>query len=282
METIVQKSIVTNQYSVKITVDSFNKRIRLDDYYGNVLQILANFENLAQKEQAQKLIIKGKRKDYPLFLEHGFQCEGVIDHYFLGEDAYIFCKYITTVRKNSQYWLEEENIIDSVKELEVDNAVKEVPNSYQLIKATKEESKLLSQLYQKVFKIYPTPLHQPTYIEKTMEEGTIYVAIKDGEKIVCAASAERNSFYKNAEVTDCATLPEHRKNGLLKLLLMELERVLKREGYYCAYSLARALSFGMNAALQQLGYRYRGRLINNCYIFDKLENMNIWVKDLSL
>ncbi len=37
----------------------------------------------------------------------------------------------------------------------------------------------------------------------------------------------------------------------------------------------------MNAAFHQLGYTYTGRLANNCYIFDKLEDMNIWVKDLS-
>ena len=37
----------------------------------------------------------------------------------------------------------------------------------------------------------------------------------------------------------------------------------------------------MNAVLHGLGYQYRGRLINNCYIFEKLENMNMWVKDLS-
>ena len=37
----------------------------------------------------------------------------------------------------------------------------------------------------------------------------------------------------------------------------------------------------MNLAFHQLGYTYTGRLANNCYIFDKLEDMNIWVKDLS-
>jgi beta-lysine N6-acetyltransferase len=41
------------------------------------------------------------------------------------------------------------------------------------------------------------------------------------------------------------------------------------------------LSFGMNAVLYQLGYNYCGRLMNNCYIYDKLENMNMWVKNLA-
>lgn len=114
-----------------------------------------------------------------------------------------------------------------------------------------------------------------------MAEGTIYYGFYYDEEIVSAASAEVNSFYKNAELTDCATLQEHRKHGLMKILLEELEKELKSSGVYCVYSIARSLSFGMNAALHQLGYQYRGRLTNNCYIFDKLEDMNVWVKDLS-
>jgi hypothetical protein len=67
----------------------------------------------------------------------------------------------------------------------------------------------------------------------------------------------------------------------MKILLEKLEEDLQSQGIYCAYSIARALSFGMNAVLHQLGYMYRGRLLNNCYIFNKLENMNVWVKDLA-
>jgi putative beta-lysine N-acetyltransferase len=132
-----------------------------------------------------------------------------------------------------------------------------------------------------VFQVYPTPLHDPEYVKKTMKEGTIYYVFFCQGKIVSAASAEVNSFYKNAELTDCATLTEHRKYGLMKIILRELEGELKRQGIFCAYSIARSLSFGMNAVLFQLGYKYRGRLMNNCYIYDKLENMNMWVKHLA-
>ncbi|GAE44328.1 beta-lysine acetyltransferase [Mesobacillus boroniphilus JCM 21738] len=30
-----------------------------------------------------------------------------------------------------------------------------------------------------------------------------------------------------------------------------------------------------------MGYAYRGRLVNNVFIYDKIENMNVWVKDLA-
>jgi hypothetical protein len=67
----------------------------------------------------------------------------------------------------------------------------------------------------------------------------------------------------------------------MKKTLERLEEVLRLQRIYCVYSIARAQSFGMNAVLHGLDYQYRGRLINNCYIFEKLENMNMWVKDLS-
>lgn len=38
--------------------------------------------------------------------------------------------------------------------------------------------------------------------------------------------------------------------------------------------------FGMNVVLYYFGYQYGGRLINNCYIVEGFENMNIWCKYL--
>jgi hypothetical protein len=34
----------------------------------------------------------------------------------------------------------------------------------------------------------------------------------------------------------------------------------------------------MNTALARLGYRFRGRLMNNCHIMGGFEDMNIWVR----
>lgn len=48
-----------------------------------------------------------------------------------------------------------------------------------------------------------------------------------------------------------------------------------------AFSLVRATSAGMNAALcSLLGYTYHGRLCNNCHIAGGFEDMNLWVKRL--
>jgi putative beta-lysine N-acetyltransferase len=114
-----------------------------------------------------------------------------------------------------------------------------------------------------------------------LQEDSLFYIIVDKNDIVSAASAEIDYVYHNAELTDCATLPAYRKYGFMKHLLNALEAELKQRHIFCAYTIARALSFGMNAAFHQLGYIYTGRLTNNCYIYKSLEDMNVWVKDLS-
>jgi beta-lysine N6-acetyltransferase len=114
-----------------------------------------------------------------------------------------------------------------------------------------------------------------------MENGTIFLFVEKEKEIISAASAEINAEQVNAELTDCATLPSYRGGGLMKQLLSGLEEELAKQQIFCVYTIARSLSFGMNAAFKQLGYHYGGRLVNNCYIYDKMEDMNIWWKDLS-
>ena len=270
-----------NFYDMKVINDPLNKRLRIDDYRGDVCKVINMAEEMAVRSQREKLIFISRQEHFDLLLQKGFQCEAKVDGFFRGSDAYYFAKYYQEARRNSKDWVREDGILQSVLCLNDHVSIDILPNHYQLKKMEKSDCLPLSRIYKQVFKVYPTPLHDPNYIEKTMEDGTIYYGfLKEGEIVSCA-SAEINLLYYHAELTDCATLPSHRKYGLMKRLLEKLEVELRLLGIYCAFSIARAQSFGMNAVLHQMGYKYRGRLLNNCYIFDKLENMSMWVKDLS-
>lgn len=270
-----------SNFFAEVYLDPFNRRIRVDDYRGNTTMMLQKVEELIRQNHAEKLIIKGRVEDGLSFFAFGLQPEAVVDKYFHGSDAYFYSKFYTQERKRNDHWITEDGMIHSIYQLDSSAKKGFPPPEYECKKVDESSAEELSGLYRQVFQIYPTPLFDPEYVKKTMQEGTIYYAFFHEGKIVSAASAEINSFYKNAELTDCATLTEYRKYGLMKFILQELEVELKRGGIYCAYSIARSLSFGMNAVLYQLGYSYRGRLMNNCYIYDKLENMNIWVKNLA-
>ncbi|HDR7295639.1 TPA: putative beta-lysine N-acetyltransferase [Bacillus cytotoxicus] len=269
----------TKYYTVEGVLDYFNKRVRVDHYTGNVEYIRQTIEELAKKHSFTKCIIKGKGEHVSAWLSFGFLLEATIPHYFQGHDAYFLVKYLRNERRNSIEWENEDQILNGVREKR--GVDKQVPTTFILRKATEDDAEQLANVFGRVFEIYPTPLNQVDYVKQTMKEDTIYYVYELGGKIVSTASAEMNVKEGNAELTNCATLPEYRKHGFMKSLLVQLEEELRDRAIFCSYTIARSLSFGMNAAFHQLGYTYTGRLANNCYIFDKLEDMNVWVKDLS-
>ncbi|MFC9601249.1 putative beta-lysine N-acetyltransferase [Peribacillus butanolivorans] len=280
METgIIEKRIQKPRCTLHITIDRFNKRVRVDDYLGHFQDCVEESLKVAENIAAEKIIFKTRKENVQELLVQGFLYEGSIDKYFLGSDCFFLVKYNKNERRNSENWEKEDQILAGVQTLPLKAALDAPPAAYQCRKADESDAIQLAQLYGKVFEIYPTPMNDPEYVKKCMKSGTVFYIYAHDDKIVSAASAEIDSFYHNAEITDCATLPEHRQYGLMKHLIAKLEDHLVSNEIYCIYSIARSLSFGMNAALHQHDYSYRGRLANNCYIFDKLEDMNLWVKN---
>lgn len=282
MEQSSVRIIRQDNFSLEVFIDPYNKRIRVDDCLGNRKSALSFAYGLREEIQAEKMIIKARAEETDFYLENGFQAEGKIDGYFLGSDAFFMSKYYKSSRRNNPHWADEDEVAEKVRSLERTGDDSSLQPPCRLVRFKPADARALAELYKAVFQIYPVPMDDPRYIEKSMENGTMFMGVKHEGKIVSAASAEINSFYRNAELTDCATLPEFRKHGLMKILIGKLEEELACQGIFCAYSIARSLSYGMNAALHQLGYSYRGRLANNCFIFDKLEDMNIWVKNLAM
>jgi putative beta-lysine N-acetyltransferase len=275
------KNIKTSDYSVQLYLDYFNERLRVDNYRGNMSMILQELNELLDKNLFTKVIFFARPEHWQQLLSKGFELEAIIKGFFNGTDNYVMTCYKEIERRTNKYWIQEDTILQTIQEKEQKQMEAMIPDHYHFRKATSSDAKKLAELYAMVFAIYPTPMNDPEYVKRMIEAGTIFYIVESNKQIVSAASADINQLFHHAELTDCATLPEHRKYGLMKKLLIHLEADLKNSGIFCAFSIARALSFGMNAAFYQLGYQYNGRLTNNCYIFDKLEDMNVWVKDLS-
>jgi beta-lysine N6-acetyltransferase len=272
------EKIEQSKLSAALYLDEMNKRIRVDRVRGDLSSLLTYVENKAASFPCEKIIIKAKEHQFSTLLEKGFVHEGIIHHYFNGDRAHFLSRFLNKERRSSDYWSEEDAILSSVQNLGVRPIVKN--DDHSILLAGCGEAAELASLYKEVFQVYPVPLQDPDYIKDVMEKGTIFVCICENNQIISAASAEIDETHHNAEVTDCATLPQYRKGGFMKSLITKLEEELLSRGIFCVYTIARSLSFGMNAAFHQLGYQYGGRLANNCYIYDKLEDMNIWEKDL--
>jgi len=271
-------------YSINLTLDYFNKRLRVTHFLGSSEEVIKKTVHLMCHHSFEKLIFY-IRKDLLLhFLTAGFSLEAILPRYFNGSDAYIVTKYFSKKRRISINWEKEDEIIRSLHQDENEISSKFLETTsppFTLRKAITSDAKKLACLYQEVFKIYPTPLDDEEYIIHLLKGSSVYYVIEENNEIISAASVDINYAFHNAELTDCATLPQYRGYGFMKSILKKLEQELVNNGIFCAFSIARSLSFGMNACFHNLGYTYTGRLINNCYIYDKLEDMNVWVKDLS-
>jgi putative beta-lysine N-acetyltransferase len=146
--------------------------------------------------------------------------------------------------------------------------------------AVEEDIPSIIDLFKAVFKSYPSPVFDPEYIYYVMQGKTMFKVIESGGKIVSVASAEMDRLNMNAEVTDCATYPEHRGKGYVTAIIASIENDLREEGFYTLYSLARAIHPNINYAFSTNGYKFGGNLVNNCHICGGFENMNIWTKEL--
>ncbi|SEO95813.1 putative beta-lysine N-acetyltransferase [Paenibacillus sp. OV219] len=268
--------------SLQLFLDYFNKRLRIDDYTGEADLVCRRAAEVAQEQAFTKIFIKARSDDWMAFLTHGYMLEGIFKGYFHGCDAYSMACYTDLERRTSDYWMEEDQILRQVLALEKKLERDTVPASFVLRPAVGTDADELAALYGQVFQTYPTPMNDPAYIRHVMDEGTVFFVVVDDGKLISASSAEINSVYHNAEITDCVTLPAYRGKGFMRLLIQSLEEDLRKRNILALYSLSRALSFGMNAALFQLGYEYTGRLTKNCDIYDKFEDMNMWCKQLTV
>lgn len=276
------KTIKQPEFTAQLFFDYSNERLLVNDFSGNIDDLLRAISKYVEKYSFTKIIIKTRPQHWQELLSKGLELEAIFKSYFNGIDCYAMAFYKETKRRTSHYWVQENDILISVLEKDRKSDLATPPSTYHFRRATKEDVVQLSSLYDHIFKLYPTPMNQPEYIHYQMNSGNIFYLVEHNKQIVSAASADINKTFNHAELTDCATLPEHRKYGLMKKILSFLEADLKQQGITCVFSIARALSYGMNAALYQLGYEYGGRMINNCYIFDKMEDMNVWTKDLSV
>jgi len=264
-----------------VVVDGQNRRVKLHVYKpGQMEEMDLLLRRLATESDATKLIVYGKKADVERWAALGYAQEGVIEGFFHGENAQMLACYLTKERATSAAPELAEEILALSLGKKGNGETKPLPEGYAMRVADEQDADELARLYALVFATYPTSMDDPAYVRKTMKEGTRHMVVEHAGKIACAASAEVSERMGSAEMTDCATHPDHAGKGLLQPLFTALERKMEESGIYYLYTLTRAQSPGMNVTAAKMGYRYRGRLINNCKIFSGYEDMNIWVKPL--
>lgn len=275
------KTTQTTPHNVSYEVDEFNSRIKLIQYSRNDVEaLLQHLEELAKEKDIGKVLIYANPEDISFFEELGFQREGEISGFFQGNPACILSRFLEEDRALQKDEEKKDEIVEMAERVEPIYQRPALDPKYQLRHAVKEDAEQLAELYQLVFKTYPTPIHDPDFIRQCMDQDVYFTVITDGDRIVSAASADVFPHFQCAEITDCATHPDYRGNGLLSAIIYDLELRMKEIGIAHLFSLTRAVSTGMNMVIAKLDFEYKGRLIQNSQISGEFEDMNIWVKEL--
>ncbi len=277
----LEHDVAGEDYRARLLLDHYNQRIKILSYEGDGIEnLVLHVRSLAELNGFDKCICMAPRRDWQRFLRFGYVLEAVVSHYLQGEDAFVMSKFGSQERLTSVPLMEETHLIEKILERPLDAPLQPLPAGHSVRLARREDIPAMIALYRRIFESYPSPLVYEGYLETVFQKETLFAVCAHGDRIVAAASAELAEPHRAAELTDCATLPEARGKSLMSHILGFLEKELVRRRFVCAYTMARARSYGMNTVFHRLGYVFSGRLVNNCDIYGAFEDMNIWVKRL--
>ncbi|MDX2437557.1 MAG: putative beta-lysine N-acetyltransferase [Acidobacteriota bacterium] len=278
LEMGVEQRIKAADFTAEMVLSDFNQRIQVLSYEAR--DPGAMVEKLAAEARRRghgKLFLKAPEFDREALENAGMVREATISGYFCGEQADVMALYLDEDRKSRPYESEQAAILESITSRPADASIPDLPFGYWMATAGPSDAEELATLYATVFASYPFPITDPAYLISTMKTHVVYRIVRDGEgSLVAAASAESCRRYRNAEMTDFATLPSQRGFGLAQHLLAALEDDMLEASIPNLYTIARARSAGMNRVFYNRGYVMTGTLVNNCHIAGRFEDMHAW------
>jgi putative beta-lysine N-acetyltransferase len=268
----------------------FNDRIyALELAPSDMPEILDELEDMAINQEYGKLVAKGRESDFGAFMARGFKVEARVPGFFGHEEHGLFVgKFLDPDRGKEA---EPEKVAEVLTTAQMERTVhslregagpfpSDTDHGLDFREAGAGDVGAVAECYEAVFESYPFPIQDPSHIDEAMGEGTRFFTAWDGSDLIAASSMEPGGAPGVVEMTDFATLPSHRGQGLATTLLSIMGRNAKESGFRLAYTIARAMSFGMNITFARHLYRYAGTLINNTHISGSIESMNVWYKPL--
>ena len=268
---------------------SFSDRIyALKLHPADMPEVLDDLEALAEQEGYGKIVAKGRRTHLKAFLDRGYKAEAEVPLLFgAGEDGLFLGKFLDPARGEEQVPERVKDVLEAAKgkqrgeEASPGTEGADAPEPGLTVREAEEtDARALAACYGAVFESYPFPIHDPEHLRREMEAGTRFFTVWEEDALVAASSMEPGGAPGAVEMTDFATLPSHRGRGLATHLLGRMDGAARTAGERVAYTIARAVSFGMNITFARRGYAFGGTLVSDTQIGGAIESMNIWYKVL--
>jgi putative beta-lysine N-acetyltransferase len=247
------------------------------------LFLIQKLKALAEQNGYTKIFAKIPVNYNDIFLTAGFEIEAQVPGLYNGELDGVFSGYfLDDNRKIEENATELDQILELSKS-KSGNGVNtgEIRQNAVIRKCEPKDVERMAEIYREVFPSYPFPIDEPNYILETMRSHVVYFGVEVDGKLVALSSSEMDVTAQNVEMTDFATMPDHRGHGYAIHLLAQMEIEMQHREIKTAFTIARAVSPGMNITFSKMGYTYGGRLKNNTNISGQMESMNIWYKPMA-
>lgn len=243
-------------------------------------QLVKEVDRLGEQKGYTKIFAKVPASASRVFLDNGYVTEAEIPGFFNGrETAHFLARYLDRKRSCIHDRDTINGIIASAKAAQV-KSLPPLPEKFRLQLCRPDNATEMSNIYRTVFPTYPFPIDNPEYLCQTMKSHIAYFSAASNEETVALASSEMDIEHENVEMTDFATLPSWRGHNLAGQLLKLMEQEMRHRKIKTAYTIARAISAGMNITFGRAGYTFSGTLVNNTNISGCIESMNVWYKPL--
>jgi len=237
--------------------------------------------DLAKTNRYSKIFAKVPESIAENFIGAGFLEEARIPAFFSGKEHAVFMGFYLNAKRIKEPEIDKINdILKIALGTRTTDKISYLENRFVLRKCNKTDVSAMAKIYREIFPSYPFPIHDPDYLLKTMQNHINYFGIETDGRLVAVSSAEMDKEAANVEMTDFATLTEWRGNSFGQRLLARMENEMKKKNIKAAYTIARAMSPGMNVTFSKAGYQFGGRLKNNTNISGRIESMNVWYKTL--
>ena len=246
---------------------------------GDLPGILDDLDLLAEAEGYSKIFAKVPASALPLFLARGYAVEARVPGFFRGREEGCFAaKFLDPERRRERG---DPAAILAAARSAGERSPPALPPGWTSAAAAEDDAADLAALYGEVFATYPFPIDDPCYLRETMAGDYRYFLVRtDDGTIAAASSAEVYPDDGNVEMTDFAVRPDFRGRNLSLLLLARMEEEMREAGLKTAFTIARALSYPINATFARAGYAWGGTLVNNTNICGGFESMNVWYRAL--
>lgn len=247
-------------------------------------ELLDVLDSMANKNSYTKIFAKVPDSFSNAFTENKYTTEASIPLFFNGQEKCVFmAKFLDKQRNFTQNKELNKKVLQNALAKSSFHLSREkfvLNKDFAFRKTNPQDALEMAKLYSQVFDSYPFPISDPEYIKQTMNTNVIYFGIWKGSDLIALSSCEIGLEDRNVEMTDFAVHPAYRGYKLSYFLLIEMEKEMKSQEIKTAYTIARSVSYGMNATFAKCGYTFSGTLINNTQIGGKIEDMNVWYKSL--